>query len=56
MKTTHSTRAEIYELARVLKALGDDEGAKQVLHALIITEDAALLTAIARLEQKEQIR
>jgi len=47
----HSARAEIYELARLLRLLGDAEGAKQVMNALTITEDAGALTAISRLEK-----
>jgi len=49
-RTTQTTRAEIYELARLLRALGDREGARRIIEALIITENAAVLTAIAVLE------
>jgi len=51
MTDVRATRSEIYELVRLLRLLGDKEGAKRVLDALIITEEAAALTGIARLEQ-----
>ena len=44
-------RAEIYELARLLKSLGDVEGSRRVIHALLVTEEAAALIAIDRFEQ-----
>ena len=51
MSTTEKTRAQIYELARLLRLQGDRKGAKQVLDALMFTEEAAALTGIARLKQ-----
>jgi len=51
-----TTRAEIYELARLLRLFGDNEGARQVIIALTITEDAAALTAIRHLKQLQEPR
>jgi hypothetical protein len=48
--TPQRARAEIYELARVLRALGDAEGAARVVDALLFTEEAAVLTALGRLK------
>jgi hypothetical protein len=49
-----TTRAEIYELARLLRVLGDADGARRVMDALALTEDAAMLTGIARLERLQK--
>lgn len=49
-----TVRAEIYELARLLRTLGDADGAKQVIDALTITEDAAAFTALSRLERLKE--
>lgn len=49
-----ATRAEIYELARLLRQLGDKEGAKHVVEALVISEDASVLTALDRLEKAQK--
>jgi hypothetical protein len=54
MRNAETTRAEIYELARLLRLQGDRKGAKQVLDALIFTEEAAALTGVARLEQLDK--
>ena len=49
-----ATRAEIHELARLLRLLGDTEGAKQVIDALMFTEDAGALTALTRLKTNQE--
>jgi len=54
MYSVQATRAEIYELARLLRNLGDTEGAKQVVEALTLTEEAAALIGISRLEQLDR--
>lgn len=54
MTATQNTRAQIYELARLLRLQGDRKGAKQVLDALMFTEEAAALTGVARLEQLDK--
>lgn len=51
IRNAQTTRAEIYELARLLRMLGDPEGAKQVVDALTITEDAGALIALSRFER-----
>jgi hypothetical protein len=49
-----ATRAEIYERARLLRLLGDTEGAKHVIDALMFTEDAGALTAVTRLKSNQE--
>jgi len=53
-KNIQATRAEIHELARLLRLLGDIEGAKQVIDALMFTEDAGALTALICLKSKQE--
>jgi hypothetical protein len=60
-QTIESVRAEIYELARILRGCGDREGARRIISALLCgncseaeQDDAAISNVVRLFEQKEQ--